>query len=356
MANYANILAEIAAAITTNDNEEITGAVLQTVLLDMVGSMGTGYQFMGIASPSTAPGTPDAKVWYIGPSGTYTNFGASADNPFVVPDGNLAVFRWTSVWSRDMLPITAAIEIVNNLTDGGVDKALSAEQGKVLKNMIELQAPRVENKILYFGEAADGYIEDGLVFHLDGIDKGQNSGEWTDLVGGVRFTNNDCVFRTNHVEFPSDSWGWLSTSTGLQFSAATHTIEIVFDGDLSGSNKFLFFGNASNSIIVAYVQASNIFLMSSTTARSTFSARPLSGPVCLSMNNLLGVENMADLVRGSDNYFGDLTGTAYIGRRSTSNAAQKFVGKIYSIRIYNRQLSRLEMLKNQQYDAIRFNL
>lgn len=32
-----------------------------------------------------------------------------------------------------------------------------------------------------------GYITDGLVFHLDGINKGAKEGMWVDLVSGVEF-------------------------------------------------------------------------------------------------------------------------------------------------------------------------
>lgn len=36
----------------------------------------------------------------------------------------------------------------------------------------------------YVHDTAPGYIDDGLVFWLDGIDKGGVHGKWIDLVGG----------------------------------------------------------------------------------------------------------------------------------------------------------------------------
>lgn len=134
MANYANILAEIAASIYTNDNEEITGAVLQSVLIDIVADLGNGYNFKGIAAPDTNHGTPDAKVWYIAPSGSYPNFGNTSQNPFIVQDGFVGVFRWDAAWTCDSFEI--APQVVNNLTEGGSDKPLSAEMGKALKDML----------------------------------------------------------------------------------------------------------------------------------------------------------------------------------------------------------------------------
>lgn len=93
MANYATLIAAIQSVITQNGNNEITGPILQQTLISVVNSLGSGYQFIGIATPETTPGTPDQKVFYIGSSGTYPNFG-----PAVIPDGNLAVFYYDSSW------------------------------------------------------------------------------------------------------------------------------------------------------------------------------------------------------------------------------------------------------------------
>lgn len=38
------------------------------------------------------------------------------------------------------------------------------------------------------GEPLPEYIQDGLVFWLDGIDKGNITGKWIDLIGGIEFT------------------------------------------------------------------------------------------------------------------------------------------------------------------------
>jgi hypothetical protein len=76
MSNYATLKSAIQRDIKTNGNNEITGALLQQSLLSMINSLGVGYQFVGIATPSTNPGTPDQKVFYIANGkGTYTNFG-----------------------------------------------------------------------------------------------------------------------------------------------------------------------------------------------------------------------------------------------------------------------------------------
>lgn len=76
MGNYEELKAAVASVIKTNGNQEITGAVLQNTLTTLISQVGANATFAGIATPDTAPGTPDQNVFYIaGQSGTYANFG-----------------------------------------------------------------------------------------------------------------------------------------------------------------------------------------------------------------------------------------------------------------------------------------
>ena len=94
MAAYNTLLMEINDAIKTNGQGAITGAILNTVLCSMVMTLGTGYQFKGIASPNGEPGTPDAKVFFIATTpGTYTNYGG------VVVGKGISIIRWDNSWS-----------------------------------------------------------------------------------------------------------------------------------------------------------------------------------------------------------------------------------------------------------------
>lgn len=75
MANYEKLKAAIQSVVKTNGNNEITGALLQQSLLAMINSLGSGYQFVDVATSATKPGTPDQKVFYIANGkGTYPNF------------------------------------------------------------------------------------------------------------------------------------------------------------------------------------------------------------------------------------------------------------------------------------------
>lgn len=110
MPNYATLKATIQQVVKTNGNFEITGALLQQSLLSMINSLGVGYQYVGIATPATNPGTPDQNVMYFAAiAGTYTNFGG-----IVVNDGEFCVLCWDGSWVKKTTG-AATVEQVNAL-------------------------------------------------------------------------------------------------------------------------------------------------------------------------------------------------------------------------------------------------
>lgn len=76
MANYNNLKNAIAAVIKDNNQQEITGDILQSSLLAMVDSLGKYATFAGIAQPNTVPNTPDQNIFYIATTpGVYNSLG-----------------------------------------------------------------------------------------------------------------------------------------------------------------------------------------------------------------------------------------------------------------------------------------
>ena len=106
MSNYSSLKATINANVKTNDNQEITGSVMNSVLNAMVNSLGAGYQFIGVATP-TNPGsaqTPDYKCFYLATTpGTYTNLG-----DLVVADGEVAILKYDSSWTKEVTGVASA--------------------------------------------------------------------------------------------------------------------------------------------------------------------------------------------------------------------------------------------------------
>ena len=96
MSNYNSLKSTIDANIKQNENQEITGQILNSVLNAMVTTLGTGYQFAGVATIATNPGTPDAKVYYIANGkGTYEKFGG-----LEVTEDDVVVLYWDSAWHK----------------------------------------------------------------------------------------------------------------------------------------------------------------------------------------------------------------------------------------------------------------
>lgn len=122
MSNYTTLKTTINANIRQNGNQEITGKILNSVLNAMVNTLGEGYQFAGIATMETDPGTPDAKVFYIAKGkGTYTNFGG-----LEVTEDEVVFLVWDNAWHKVATGIAADAQLkeaVKELTEiaGKVD-------------------------------------------------------------------------------------------------------------------------------------------------------------------------------------------------------------------------------------------
>lgn len=153
MADTTALKNRIRAAIKANNNQEITGPVLQQALLDIVdeldlypeleneaqqrhsadttlnnlitgikNNIDNGYVYAGIAVPSTVP--VSGKVFYVAiQTGTYTNFGDTA----VVQGINILKYGG-SAWSKDAvvgIDSTPTQGSNNLITSGGVQNELA---------------------------------------------------------------------------------------------------------------------------------------------------------------------------------------------------------------------------------------
>lgn len=115
--NYENLKALVNAKVYENTEQEITGEGLNEVLQSIVASLEKGYQFIGIATPSTNPGTPDQNVFYIASEiGTYSNFGGLA-----VSNGEIAIFKYNGTWAKDVTgcATTLSVEELHDEIYGG---------------------------------------------------------------------------------------------------------------------------------------------------------------------------------------------------------------------------------------------
>lgn len=87
---WDELKASITETIKKNGNNEITGNLLQSVLLTMVSALGANAQLAGEATPTTNPGTPDNKIFYIAQQpGVYSNF-----DGYTLASGTIAFLLW----------------------------------------------------------------------------------------------------------------------------------------------------------------------------------------------------------------------------------------------------------------------
>jgi len=150
MANWSDLKAAIAQIIKTNNNQEITGANMQSVLNNIIDNVGENATYAGIATPSTNPGVPDGNVFYIASeAGTYSNF-----NNLVLDAGNIGIFVYKSSWKLDKIPVLSSNEIAQivsvdyseNKWTGGEKYYIDASMGNRVDSDSHLTTERISLK------------------------------------------------------------------------------------------------------------------------------------------------------------------------------------------------------------------
>lgn len=110
MANYSQLKQSVKNVIKQNGQQEITGDVLQSVLISMITNLGMGDLYAGLAIPSTNPGTPDSNVFYIAvQQGTYTNFGGLT----VGANDGLTILAYNGTWTKTATGTAMKTDISN---------------------------------------------------------------------------------------------------------------------------------------------------------------------------------------------------------------------------------------------------
>lgn len=132
MGNYEELKAAVASVIKTNGNQEITGQVLRNTLTTLISQVGANATFAGIATPETAPGTPDQNVFYIaGQSGVYSNFdGYKLEDEIVLFVNKSQSWKHVlcNIYNKDKVKKNAAndisniIDVIGTKTNVYVDK------------------------------------------------------------------------------------------------------------------------------------------------------------------------------------------------------------------------------------------
>lgn len=206
------------------------------------------------------------------------------------------------------------------------------------------------------------YISDGLVFNLDGINKGSTADAWTDLIGGLVFTNNGATAIPNGWMINNSSTNnSLRNETGnISWSRETSTIEVVY-ATTATNHQSIFTPKTVGAISfgmrsTGYPNQFTISNESSTTNKVLQSPINIRGTHTVSINyncGVIDINNSMTVTTTNAKFDADLYNE--IGARASTNT-YAFNGNIYAIRIYNRLLTEQEMAQNQRVDNVRFNL
>ena len=217
--------------------------------------------------------------------------------------------------------------------------------------------------------SADAYVQDGLVFQLDGIDKGNVEGAWVDRKAGRQFTLNNCIVNSDNIEFNgTDSEAIDNDNYTFPTVPENYTIEVV-----------LYYGGGSilsqNSTTTSYGNPMIVALYSTayylTIGRGLYAveALPENKYMCLQAlakgsydevqvncnGDVLATRNGTDSII-KNNFFA--YGRPSIGCVWTdyTEKAGNLLGKVYSIRLYNRLLTEEERYNNMVVDYMRFRI
>lgn len=186
---YDQIKESIKAVIKENGNYEITGNVLQAVLLSMVDTLGPEYQFLGIATKSTVPVVVEGNSFYITTEvGTYTNFKNSGNTTITV--NQLGLLTSTNGTAWNFTPIFIGVskgggEVFNdyvNNTAGGVN---SHAEGQGTESVgVNSHAEGFQTHANKDNSHAEGRITvaDGVASHAEGGET-QASGDYSHAEG-----------------------------------------------------------------------------------------------------------------------------------------------------------------------------
>ena len=220
--------------------------------------------------------------------------------------------------------------------------------------MIESRRQMMHANIGAGGNIND-YIQDGLIFMLDGIDKGTDDGNWIDLIGGMLFTNYGAVKTDSGFVFNGAEY--MLGQSGVVYDSSIYTIEICMNPYIKGN--WVLCTPSVNGYYEGFsvcISGNRIFYRKENSECYSYEAK---GNVTISMNTSTCFCNFIKQSKGLKDIFSDRNVWVLGGRSgypTPTTPRSLFNGEIYAVRIYNRTLNAEEMLNNQLIDNERFKL
>ena len=266
---YDQIKESIKAVIKENGNYEITGNVLQTVLLSMVDTLGPEYQFLGIATKSTVPVVVEGNSFYITTEvGTYTNFKNSGNTTITV--NQLGILTSTNGTAWNFTPIFIGVskgggevfnDYDNNTAVGNnshaegfqthANKDNSHAEGRVAVadgDASHAEGSETQASGDYSHAEGQKTVASGSNSHTEGYNtKAKNSNSHAEGNSTVAsgFNSHAEGYQSGALGLNSHAEGLLTNARGLNSHAEGHQTEAV--GNKSHAEGFQTHANKENS-------------------------------------------------------------------------------------------------------------
>lgn len=174
-----------------------------------------------------------------------------------------------------------------------------------------------------------------------------SAAKWTDLMQGIEFASNGNVTLQDGVPYFNGS-AWYHNANNLPYAYNTCTIEVVFTREKTGRANLLDNNSAGKIGFLFYSYYQGVGSNSQSSTR--FVARDTLGAFTrVSIANNVGYQDGVLMTTQGTSYWGATSSGTTIG-----GGREKWQGKIYAIRIYNRLLTEQEMLANQAIDLQRW--
>jgi hypothetical protein len=220
------------------------------------------------------------------------------------------------------------------------------------------------------------YIQNGLIFELDGLDKCQSENYvWVDKVGGIKYSNIGSVIELpNGFYFPGDinsgligdaelpytfdhqyctlecviypsipnnAWGPIFSSGDWDSHSRKNCLTATIANNLNNNSRVKLSTRALDGQLLGYSCNCNVF--------ATYSLFVNDYPYINKIKN--------QLIYDGDKWATANVRTSKIGYRvAAGNNKKFFTGNIYAIRIYNRILTEEEIFHNQNIDIQKYNI
>ena len=212
---YDQIKESIKAVIKENGNYEITGNVLQAVLLSMVDTLGPEYQFLGIATKSTVPVVVEGNSFYItNEVGTYTNFKNSGNTTITV--NRLGILTSTNGTAWNFTPIFIGV------SKGGGEVFNDYDNNTAVGNNSHAEGFQTHAKKDNSHAEGRVTVADGVASHAEGNET-QASGDYSHAEGQktVASGSNSHTegYNTKATNGNSHAEGQLTNASGLNSHA-----------------------------------------------------------------------------------------------------------------------------------------